>query len=270
VQEYSGGLLIGLANAVRHRARGYTTPRPFGPGELERSADYALTVARRWQQLVNVSGKRVLEIGPGPDLGTGAVLLAAGARSYHAVDMFPLADRDLTELYAALERRIGHIDSRRMRYTIASFPDLPELHDEFDVVVSHATLEHISDVPRLFRRLHQLVPGGVMCHHVDAMTHTRLIRGRDPLNILRFGDKAYRLMSFPGVPNRLRAGDYAEAAEIAGFAPVHILPERRTSPAYLERVRPELSTRFATRDDVDILTFNLTTGMTLAGAGAAK
>jgi hypothetical protein len=258
--EYSGGLVLGLANAVRHRAQGYTTPRPFGPEELEQSADYAVIVARRWQQLLSIKGKRVLEIGPGPDLGTGAVLLADGAQSYHAVDMFALADRDLTDFYAALEQRIGRIDSQRMRYTIASFPGLPELDEEFDIIVSHATLEHIADIPGLFRRLRQLVPAGVMCHHVDAMTHTGLIRERDPLNILRFDESIYRLMSFPGIPNRLRAGDYADAARLAGFAPVRILPERRASPGYLERVRGGLSSRFVIRDDIDILTFNLVTG----------
>jgi Methyltransferase domain len=265
--EYSGGLVLGLANAIRHRVRGYTTPRPFGPEELEQSADYAVIVAHRWQQMISIEGKRVLEIGPGPDLGTGAVLLADGAQSYHAVDMFPLADRDLTDFYAALERRIGKIDSQRMRYTIAGFPELPELNEEFDVVLSHATLEHIADIPGLFRRLRQLVPAGVMCHHVDAMTHTGVIRERDPLNILRFGDAMYRLMSFPGVPNRLRAGDYADAARAAGFGPVHILPERRTSIEYLERARGELSSRFTTRDDIDILTFNLVTGIELASTG---
>lgn len=260
--EYSCGLAIGLANAVRHRAWGYTTPRPFGPEELEQSADYAVIVARRWQDLIDITDKRVLEIGPGPDLGTGAVLLADGAQSYQAVDMYPLADRDLANFYAALERRIGRIDTQRMSYKIASFPQLPELDEEFDLVLSHATLEHIADIPGLFQRLRQLVPGGIMCHHVDAMTHTGVIRERDPLNILRFGDTAYRLMSFSGIPNRLRAADYADAARTAGFTPVHILPERRTSQRYLERVRGELSSQFTTRDDIDILTFNLVTGMT--------
>jgi Methyltransferase domain len=257
---YSSGLMIGLTNAVRHRVRGYTTPRPFGADDLERSADYAIIVGDRWQQLVAIKGKRVLEIGPGPDLGTGAVLLAAGARSYHAVDMFPLADRDLAGFYATLERRIGPIDSGLMRYTIASFPDLPELDEEFDIAISHATLEHVPDIPGLFRRLRQLVPAGVMCHHVDAMTHTGIIRERDPLNILRYGDAVYDLMSFPGVPNRLRAGDYADAASAAGFTGVQVLPERRASQAYLDRVRAGLASRYASRGDVDVLTFNLVTG----------
>jgi hypothetical protein len=259
--EHSSGLTLGLANAVRHRIRGYRTPRPFGLDELERSAEYAVVVARRWQKLIDVRGKRVLEIGPGPDLGTGAVLLADGARSYHAVDMFALADRDLTDIYGVLARRIGPIDPDRLDYTIATFPGLPEVSGVFDVVVSHATLEHIDDVPGLFRRLRQLVPDGAMCHHVDAMTHTRFIRERDPLNILRFGDRAYRLMSFPGIPNRLRAGDYTDAAVAAGFEDVCIVPERRTSPEYSARVRPKLASQFAMRDDVDLLTFNVVTGV---------
>jgi hypothetical protein len=261
MSEYGAGLALGLANAVRHRIRGYRTPRPFTSDDLERNVEYAVGVGRRYQKLVSIRDKRILEIGPGPDLGVGATLLADGAASYQAVDMFPLADRDLTDFYAALQLRIGPIDQSRLRYTIATFPNLPELSGEFDLVISHATLEHIDDIPGLFRRARELAPAGAMCHFVDAMTHIGPIRDRDPLNILRFGDKVYSLMQFPGIPNRLRADDYVAAAVTAGFGDAHILPERETGNDYLSRVQSRLAPRFRNRADIRYLTFNLVTGL---------
>ena len=80
-----------------------------------------MAVGRRWQRYVDIRGKRILELGPGPDLGTGAVLLADGAASYHAVDAFPLADRDLAPFFRALSQQIGEVDSTRLGYQIAGF-----------------------------------------------------------------------------------------------------------------------------------------------------
>jgi Methyltransferase domain len=259
VRALIAGLVLGLGNAFRHRCAGYKTPRPFGPNEVERSVDYALSVVQRWRQFVDVRGKRVLEIGPGPDLGTGAALLAFGAESYHAVDAFPLADRDLGSFYAAMSERVGPVDEDQLAYTIATFPYLPELEGQYDLVLSHATLEHIADVPSLFRRLHALVPTGQMCHHVDAMTHMRGVRERDPLNILRYPDRTYRLMSFPGAPNRLLAGDYVVAAERAGFGDAVFHPEICAADTYVDAIRLRLPARFARRSDLAHLTFTLVT-----------
>jgi hypothetical protein len=254
---YGGGFALGVANAIRHRLRGYDRPRPFAADDIERSVAYAITVARRWQQYIDVRGKRVLELGPGPDLGTGAVLLADGAASYQAVDAFPLAQGDLSRFFDALSARIGPVDERRLGYTIDSFPSLPEVHGDYDVVLSHATLEHIEHISALFQRLRDLAPRGVMCHQVDPITHIRWIRRRDPWNILRYGDRVYSLMRFPGAPNRMLAGDYEDAARRAGFPRVIITPHRVASEAYLRRIAASLPARFAAREDLPVLDFTL-------------
>jgi hypothetical protein len=77
---------------MRHRLVGYTTPRPFDDSNLERTRIYNEDVVDRWQVRGGIvwTGKRVLELGPGPDLGTGEVILERGARSYLAADIFPL------------------------------------------------------------------------------------------------------------------------------------------------------------------------------------
>jgi hypothetical protein len=81
----------------------------------------------------------------------------------------------------------------------------------------------------------------------------RWIRDRDPLNLLRYPDWMYRMMSFPGIPNRLRATDYVSAATAAGFdASVH--PERVADDVYIRELR---TARPYSYDDLKALSFTL-------------
>jgi hypothetical protein len=235
---YAAGLVLGSANSVRHRARGYRTPRPFGSSDRARTRAYNEKVVARWEERGGIvwSGCRVLELGPGPDLGTGEIILERGAASYLAVDIFPL------------------VEQPRLPYLLTSYPDMVGVEGPFDRIVSNATLEHFDDVPGTFRRLRALASREcVMVHHVDAKTHMRWIKEVDPLNILRYGDSVYRLISFPGAPNRLRASDYVAAAETAGFS-ADIVPGRVSEERYIKSLRLP---RSYSRDDLRLLTFTL-------------
>lgn len=207
---------------------------------------------------MSFDGRRILELGPGPDLGTGALTLARGARSYLAVDLFPLASDASSAFYRELGSALGvRIDTSSLEYRLTTFPAMPDVDGEFDLIVSNATLEHFDDVPATFRRLGELAaPGCLMCHHVDAKTHMRWLKDRDPLNLLRYSASTYDRMSFPGIPNRLRAQDYVDAAAAAGFS-ARIAPGKRAPTDYLERVRPALDGSFRARGDLDLLSFTL-------------
>ncbi|MEZ0074712.1 class I SAM-dependent methyltransferase [Planotetraspora sp. GP83] len=257
-----GGLGMGLANAVRHRLRGYRTPRPFTTDEVERSVDYVIGVADRWAEDGDLDfvGRRVLELGPGPDLGTGAILLARGAKSYAAADLFPLAADTNPAFYEALGHRLGQpVDLGRIGYHVTRFPGMPDVEGPFDLVVSNAALEHFDDVPATFARLAELVvPGGVMCHHIDGMIHMRGIRSRDPLNMLRYPGWLYRAMSFPGIPNRLRAHDFLTAARATGWT-ARIVPCLVAPAHYVDWARRGLAAPYSAYDPADLalLTFTL-------------
>jgi SAM-dependent methyltransferase len=252
---YVLGLLLGIVNTARHRLRGYRTPRPFDSSDIDRAIAYDESVVDRWKTRGNLAfeGVKILELGPGPDLGTGAIMLRRGAASYAAADLFPLAEMASEEFYSRLREKIGEFDRDALHFTLVTFPGLPELTQKFDLIASNATLEHVADIPSLFVALSRLLTrDGVMCHHVDAKTHMRWLRDRDPLNILRYGDWIYdRLLSFPGAPNRLRAGDYVDAAHRAGLE-ARIVPGRM-----LGRPPPRVATRFRDRDDLDLLTFTV-------------
>jgi SAM-dependent methyltransferase len=257
------GLVMGAANSVRHRHRGYLTPRPFAASDVDRTIRHALEVVDRLEAHGGIewAGRRVLEVGPGSDLSTGAVILARGAASYRAVDLFDNRGQADPALYRELGLRLGApVDVDRLGFTLASFPGLPEVEGAHDLVVSNATLEHVEDVAGLFASLRRLsAPGARMVHHIDGQTHMRWIKDVDPLNILRYSDRTYAsLLDFPGAPNRLRAEDYVEAARATGWGDATIAPDVRADAGYLQHAR--LSRRFRRSPTLELLTFTLVAG----------
>lgn len=255
------GLGMGAVNTVRHRARGYVKPRPFSPSDVQRTITHAIGIVNRLESdgAIDWAGARVLELGPGSDLATGAVMLHRGASSYCAVDLFDNRGQADPALYPELSRSLGSpIDPSRLDFCQTAFPALPDVDGEWDLIVSNATLEHIDDIPALFRRLAELAaPGARMVHHVDAQTHMRWIRQIDPWNILRYPNGVYaRMLRFPGAPNRLLAGDYVRAAASAGWSGAVARGAICADENYLSRAR--LARRFRSAGpDLRFLTFTL-------------
>jgi len=65
-----------------------------------------------------LSGKNVLELGPGADLGTGAILLLKGAAAYNACDVNDLATRAPGEFYDTLFETLSADYSRAQIDTV--------------------------------------------------------------------------------------------------------------------------------------------------------
>jgi SAM-dependent methyltransferase len=255
------GLGMGVANTVRHRARGYVSPRPFSASDVQRTIAHAIGVVDRLEAggAISWHGKRVLEVGPGSDLATGAVMIHRGASSYSAVDLFDNRGQADPRLYSELSRVLGTaVDPTVLGFCQTDFPGLPKLQGEWDLIVSNATLEHIDEVPALFRRLAQLAgPGARMVHHVDAQTHMRWIKEIDPWNILRYPSAVYdRLLRFPGAPNRLLATDYVRAAQSAGWTDATVQGDLLADEDYVSRATLARPFRSA-GPDLRFLTFTL-------------
>lgn len=253
------GLAMGTANTLRHRFQGYVDPRPFSPTDVRRTIKHAIEVVDRLENHGNIDwrGQRVLELGPGSDLSTGAIILSRGAARYHAIDRFDNRGQADPSLYATLAAALNSpVQEERLEFTQAKFPALVDVSGAYDLIVSNATLEHIEQIPDVFRSLCRIAaPGARMVHHIDGQTHMRWIKDIDPLNILRYSDFTYnRLLMFPGAPNRLRADDYVQAARSTGWSPVNVRGDVAADPGYLEQAR------FAGRyqeGDLSLLTFTL-------------
>ena len=101
---YLAGLgFLALAKA-KHLMQGYRTPKPISITDTDACIAYDVQGAERYLSRLEaygagITGKRVLELGPGSDLGLGLSLVQHGAAGYVAFDRFPLAGEAPPELY---------------------------------------------------------------------------------------------------------------------------------------------------------------------------
>jgi len=275
------GLGFRIVNKIRHVIIGYKTPRPFSTKEIERSVSYCLRVVKNWEKALKVYevnqnpfvGKHVVEIGPGPDLGTGILILALGARSYTAIDKNKLIDDMSQGFYNALldhlkelpeyikaKKAVDNIQNKNFneefRYiwdTDFSLQKLPE--KKFDILVSQAVLEHLVNVSEVFKILYyKLNSNAIMVNEVDLGAHTGLIRRLDPLNHLRYSDMIWNLLRFDGSPNRLRMSDYQKIFGGLGFKEIETKQIMVLDKEYVKKSKPHLAERFREYSDKDIET----------------
>ncbi len=265
-------MVILILNYIRHRLSGYKTPRTFPIEQINRAVDYDFRVAEEWLKFLSdyskqedfLKDKVVLELGPGPDLGTGLILLGAGAKKYVALDINELATSVPSELYNKLFERIkdrfpnSDIDylkeqlnkcyerkDCRINYIVDRNFNISNIGDKIDIVFSQAAFEHFTDVEKTLRELGDVVKvGGVLVTEIDLKTHSRWIRDRDPLNIYRYGDFFWNLFRFGGSPNRVRAFEYRKLLEENDWFDIQIIPMNVLEDEYVSKVKPTLYKRF--------------------------
>lgn len=187
------------------------------------------------QHLGPVQGKSVLEFGPGDNILAGLAFLAAGARSYTALDRFPGAYSSETarRWYRLLAEHwpTRHPDKPWPQDLDPNiFPNDPrvtvikhgveavESIDQVDIVCSYVVAEHVLDTDAFARATYAAIGAdGQALHVIDFGGHEWNVHG-DPFLFLKFPDWLWRLMgSNRGVPNRVRFDAYVAAFERAGL-----------------------------------------------------
>ena len=266
------GMLFILLNYIRHSIVGYKTPRTFSIEEVDRSINYDFSVVGRWVKCLcsylketdPLRDKVVLELGPGPDLGVGLILLAMRVRKYIALDVNKLAAVPSLELY---EKLLGRLKvkypncnvcylkeqlnkcykgkSSAISYIVDKNFEISAIIDKIDIVFSQASFEHFSDVEKTFKEISNVIgTGGVLIAEIDLKTHTRWLKDVDPLNIYRYSDFFWNLFKFKGSPNRTRAFEYRELLEKNGWNNIQIVPISVLENGYTRRILPSLYKRF--------------------------
>lgn len=277
----TGGALL-FANKIRHAIKGYTDPRGFSSNNINRAITYDFTVVDSWLKYlkeyigteINLENKHILELGPGADLGIGAILLNKGALRYTALDTHNLISSTPHQLYETLlkhpkitEHYISHqelihqIDCAqttpdRIIYRVDPAFSIKTISPPVDLVVSQAAFEHFERTESVVRELSQIVkPEGKLVAEIDLQTHSRWIREHDPLNIYRYSNQWYSLFHFDGSPNRLRPFEYVQLFQDNGWEKVKIIPLTETSSEYLQHITPHLARRFQSdQNEMNILT----------------
>jgi len=158
-----------------------------------------------------VTGKDILEIGPGHTLEVLEEALASGAKSCTAVDVVEYVT-------------IDHAARKHIDYRVYDGKRLPFPSGRFDCIWSHTAFEHLRypkvTVMECFRLLR---PGGRMVVHVDLGDHSYYGRGTPlPLKLfecLRYPEWLWTLMKWnrSSYVNRLRKSEWKRLFEEAGF-----------------------------------------------------
>ena len=231
-------VLATIAEDLRSRWAGRRGPAPSTSGSthralsLEESLSYVDAVLADYLQYGQLSsatltGKQVLELGPGDNYGVALRFLASGAERVVSVDRFA-SIRDQSqqrEIYAALidglepdaRATLGDsiefgdtigFDQRRLKAIeglAIEDADAALEAGSFDLIVSRAVLEHLQHPDSAFAAMdHLLKPGGSMLHRVDFRDHGMFTGGGlHPLTFLTIRERVYRWMTqHSGRPNR--------------------------------------------------------------------
>lgn len=200
---------------------------------------------------VDVTGRRVLEIGSGWYPVAPLIYRLAGARIVHLADAHRLLhSRNVLAALAFVGERADQIEAalgvpaQEVRSALTPPPGLdfeallawlgfsyvapydPAQAPVVDVVFSHTVFEHIApaDLEGLLAALKpRLAPGGALCHGIDHTDHRSNTDPRlSPIDFLRYSDTVWRLFCInpQDYTNRLRRSDYLALFRRAGYAVV--------------------------------------------------
>ncbi len=215
---------------------------------LEKSVSYIDTVYDDYMKYsglgkADLSGKSVLEIGPGDNLGVALRLIASGAAKVACIDrIYPSRnERQQHGIYTALRDRLGPGERERFDSAVilkdgkARFcgdrikyiygvdikdADKAVKGESFDVIISRAALEHVYDIDSAIDAMDKyLKKGGYHIHKVDLRDHGMFTRdGYNPFFFLTIPAYTWALMTkHCGKPNRKRADYFEEKFKGLGY-----------------------------------------------------
>lgn len=219
-----------------------------------------------------LTGKRILEYGPGDLPGVALLMVAHGAESVVCVDRFPLVQLSEKNL-AVVEDLLVGMDADERKLADACFirpgdpasgfsPDriryridpngLSGLRDEIDLVLSRAVLEHVNDLPATFADMRAAMrSNAIAIHQVDLKSHG--LHQANPLDFLTWPDFLWHLMySHKGTPNRLRINAYRMILARMGFNVITLEPTLLADINDVHTVRPALAAPFRDLPDEDL------------------
>lgn len=246
------GFLI-LSN-LKYRILGYT-PKPFTLQEAQRCSEYNINVVDRWLkhfheytgESINgiLKNKRILELGPGSDLGVGLYILSKSAKEYNAIDIYNLIESAPEKFYQVFFSNLQQLNidclplieeldkknagnSERLNYFCCTNFDIVSALGlkKIDIFFSNDAFEHFDDINKTIEDISAVAASKAkFIVSVDLQTHSRWIRQHDPNNIYRYPEWLYKLLIMRSSPNRVRPYVYQEALERNGWKEIKIIAE---------------------------------------------
>jgi SAM-dependent methyltransferase len=171
--------------------------------------------------------KRILEIGPGDNIGVALKFLVAGAKQVVCLDKFfskydweqqRKIYQSLRDQWSEDERQIfdevidlekgSKVESQKLLYLYGTGIEEAEKifePESFDLIVSRAVFEHLYNPNSAFSVMSRLLkPDGYMLHKIDFKDHGVFSKhNHHPLTFLTIPSPIYKLMTYDsGKPNR--------------------------------------------------------------------
>ena len=232
-----------LAGQLRNRlGRGHRSGATHSRMTLEQGVDYVTRVVRDYLVVAGWSadhlrGKRILEVGPGDNLGVALLLASAGAAHVVCLDRFRSVRDEArnravyTRLASIAQPEFGDVE--RLLDSEGSIgasciehrTDLPIERaaqvlpgGSFDVILSRAVLEHVYHLASAWRSMDTLLAAdGIMLHKVDFQNHG-MYGSLHPLRFLGVPESLWRWVSRPDPTlNRQRLSVYERLAAQSGY-----------------------------------------------------
>lgn len=223
----------------------FTSGSTHSKKTLQESVSYINQVFNDYLRYSGISldmlrGKRILEIGPGDNIGVALKFLAAGAQQVVCLDkFFSTYDwEQQSEIYRLLREDLNEgekqvfdevidlitglkSDSQKLTYRYGTGIEGAEAvlePESFDIVISRAVFEHLYDLDAAFSAMNTVVrPGGTMIHKIDFRDHG-IFSGHHPLTFLTIPTTVYKLMAYDsGKPNRSLINYYRRKATALGY-----------------------------------------------------
>ncbi len=190
------------------------------------------------------SGKRILELGCGDNLGVALKFLTKGAAQVVCIDKY-YSKRDSAnerEIYFEMRKRMSLLEQKEFdrvldlekgmeinpnRLLCVYGKDLDQYaaqlereEDKFDIILSRAVIEEIYDPAPVFEATDKLLrSSGVVTHKIDLSDYGMFSEaGMHPLTFLSIPEWVYRRMaSGSGIPNRKLISYYRELMIRLGY-----------------------------------------------------
>jgi hypothetical protein len=206
--------------------------------------------------LGSVEGKTIVEIGPGDDVGLGALFLKAGAKRYVAFDRFPgnVFGSYAKQIYDRLG--CGDLDlGRGISFRAVAIEDVNAAQEEAaDVIVTFNALASFRDSQVAIGTMTKLLkPDGVMIHRVNYGPMGVWTDCRNKLEFLGVREWLWQLMgSNRGYLSRVRHIDIERMLQERGFK-MHSRVCYTHAREDLQNARAWILERFRSYPDEDVL-----------------
>jgi ubiquinone/menaquinone biosynthesis C-methylase UbiE len=197
-------ILMGLRPLARLARRYHSTGLNANPGMVGRVFDL-------YSRFVPMSGKDILEIGPGQTLEVLERARAAGARSCTAIDVLEYLSHEQARV-------------KQITYVVYDGREMPLETGSVDLICSYTALEHVRypsmTVQECFRILR---PGGMLVSVIDLGDHSFYGKNKAypdrVFHCLRYPEWLWNLMRWnrSSYVNRLRQSDWIRLFAEAGF-----------------------------------------------------